>query len=96
MLFSCQGDGTEQLKVPPGYESLSDYLEEMGKDGTWGDNIMLQAAADCYERPIKVITSLPHNEETLIMPVTVSAKDPLVLGRAPKYQYVSLLPGDSS
>lgn len=95
-MFS-QADGTELVKFAHGYESLSDYLMEMRQDGTWGDNIMLQAAANYYRMPIKVITSLPGNRETLIIPVPVSDEDvvdPLVLGHVPEYHYFRLLQGN--
>lgn len=95
ILFSFQADGKELVHS---YESSSDYLQKMRKDGTWGDHLILQAAADCYKRPIKVISSVPHSEEPLIIkPVSISDEDnvdPLVLGHVPEVHYVSLLPGN--
>ena len=96
MIFPSQADGTELVKFTQGYERWSDYLKKMGKDGTWGDNIVLIAAANSYRRPIKVITSLPHNKETLIMPVPIPDEhvvdNPLVLGHIVEDHYVSLEP----
>jgi len=33
-------------------EGLDEYLEEMKQDGTWGDNLTLQAAAELYKLEI--------------------------------------------
>ena len=96
VIFPSQADGTHYFKFTHGYKKWSDYLKEMRKDGTWGDNIMLIAAANLYRWPIKVITSLPHNKEILIMPVQVPDKhvvdNPLVLGHIAEDHYVSLAP----
>ena len=96
VIFPSQADGTPYFKFTHGYKRWLDYLEDKGKDRTWGDNIMLKAAAILYRWPIKVITSLPHNKEILIMPVPVPDEhvvdNPLVLGHIAEDHYVSLGP----
>ena len=69
----------------------------MERDGTWGDHLMLQAAANFYGTPIRVISSLGH--ETLINPHNMLANNtnsnlqqPLVLGHIFELHYVSLIP----
>lgn len=63
----------------------------MEKDGTWGDHLVLIAAANCFKTHIRVISSLGHD---LIIssdhPVTNSS--PLVLGHIHEEHYVSLHP----
>ena len=40
----------------------SDYLHNMARDGTYGDEITLQAIADCYSITISVVSTLaPDN-----------------------------------
>ncbi|KAL9961337.1 hypothetical protein ACROYT_G030255 [Oculina patagonica] len=79
-----------------------DYLESMAKDGTWGDHLMLQAAANYYSTAIRVVSSLGRENESLICPVNPSDilpntsntnhQQPLVLGYIFELHYVSLLP----
>ena len=63
----------------------------MEKDGTWGDHLVLIAAAKCFKIHVRVISSLGHD---LIIssdhPVTNSS--PLVLGHIDEEHYVSLHP----
>lgn len=64
----------------------------MAKDGTWGDHLILRAAANYYETPIRVISSL--GREVIIEPDgLVLNSNPLVLGHIHKKHYASLLPG---
>ena len=79
------------------YPTWTDYLKSMEKDGTWGDHLMLQAAANYYRTSICVISSLGH--ETLISPHNLSAtttnsnhQQPLVVGHIFELHYVSLIP----
>ena len=45
---------------------LSQYLQSMTTDGTYGDQITLQAAADLYNIEVLVVLTLGHNATTLI------------------------------
>lgn len=86
-----QRDGTRLFNFVSGYPSWADYLRRMATDGTWGDHIVLHAAADYFETCILVISTLSHD-------VTISPKggldrsNPLVLGHMHEGHYVSLLP----
>lgn len=65
----------------------------MAKDGVWGDHVVLVAAANVYETPIRVISSLPAHDEILIFPKDPPAgTDALVLGHIHEEHYVSLVP----
>ena len=46
----------------------SQYLQSMAMDGTYGDQITLQAAADLYNIEVLVVSTLGHNATTLISP----------------------------
>ena len=46
----------------------SQYLQSMAIDGTYGDQITLQAAADLYNIEVLVVSTLGHNATTLISP----------------------------
>ena len=46
----------------------SQYLQSMATDGTCGDQITLQAAADLYNIEVLVVLTLGHNATTLISP----------------------------
>jgi len=63
----------------------------MEKDGTWGDHLVLRAAANCYKIPIRVISSLDC--DIIINPDrAVDNTSPLVLGHIHEKHYVSLRP----
>ena len=64
----------------------------MEKDGTWGDHVILHAAANCYKTCIRVISSLDC--DVMISPDHPSAvnTNPLVLGHIHEKHYVSLQP----
>ena len=42
--------------------SYDEYVAEMAAQGTWGDHITLQAAADAFECQINLITSYGHGD----------------------------------
>ena len=94
--FSRQNDGTLLSNFLDGHSTWNDYLAEMRKDGAWGDHLVLLAAANVFQRPIMVITSLLHNVEILIRPTHVSAgqvsDDLMLLGHVAGSHYVSLEP----
>ena len=74
-----------------GYPSWRDYLQSMAKDGTWGDHVVLFAAANYFQTAIRIISSLDreiivHSEHA------VADTTPLVLGHIHELHYVSLQP----
>lgn len=83
------------------YPTWSDYLESMEKEGTWGDNLVLQAAANYYRTSIRVISSLGQENELLISPdspgyasactTNTSHQQSLVLGHVSELHFVSLI-----
>lgn len=66
----------------------------MAKKGTWGDNVILSAAANHFNTRIRVISSLPDREDIIIKPQSqvCHGADTLVLGHVHEEHYVSLLP----
>ena len=63
----------------------------MAKDGTWGDHMVLFAAANHFQTPIRIISSLDH--EIVVQPDDALANtSPLVLGHIHELHYVSLQP----
>ena len=46
----------------------SQYLQSMATDGTYDDQITLQAAADLYNFEVLVVSTLGHNATMLISP----------------------------
>ena len=51
--------------VPDSYDT---YIENMGRDGNWGDHLTLQAASNVYGLEIRVYTSYDGNWERVIRP----------------------------
>ena len=51
--------------VPDSYDT---YIENMGRDGNWGDHLTLQAASNVYGLEIRVYTSYDRNWERVIRP----------------------------
>ena len=79
------------FKFVDGCATWSDYLRSMANDGTFGDHLILHAAANYYETPIRVISSL--GREIIIEPDgLVLNSNPLVLGHIDQKDYASLLP----
>ena len=63
----------------------------MAKDGTWGDHVVLLAAANYFQTPIRIISSL--DREIVVHPEhSVADPTPLVLGHIHEFHYVSLHP----
>ncbi|XP_078376165.1 uncharacterized protein LOC144659573 [Oculina patagonica] len=87
-------DETDLFNFVDGHQSWADYLTNMERDGTWGDHVILYAAASCYQTCICVISSLPHHEDQTIKPDRPidSTNRPLVLGHVHELHYVSLKP----
>ena len=79
------------LNFVSGYPSWHEYLESMAKDGTWGDHVVLFAAANHFQTPIRIISSLNH--EIVVQPDHALANTtPLVLGHIHELHYVGLQP----
>ncbi|KAL9975267.1 hypothetical protein ACROYT_G012413 [Oculina patagonica] len=83
-------DGTDLFNFVHGYPSWADYLRSMEKDGTWGDHLILHAAANCYKTRIRVISSLDCDVSITSDHGTVDNTNPLVLGHIHEKHYVSL------
>ena len=65
----------------------------MEQDGTWGDHVILYAAANCYKTNIQVISSQSNHCDLTIRPDGhVISTNPLVLGHVHEVHYVSLQP----
>ena len=63
----------------------------MAKDGTWGDHVVLFAAANHFQTAIRIISSL--DREIVVHPEhAVAVPTPLVLGHIHELHYVSLQP----
>ena len=63
----------------------------MAKDGTWGDHVVLFAAANHFQTSIRIISSL--DREIVVHPEhAVADATPLVLGHIHELHYVSLQP----
>ena len=63
----------------------------MAKDGTWGDHVVLFAAANHFQTSIRIISSL--DREIVVQPDHALADtNPLVLGHIHELHYVSLQP----
>ena len=63
----------------------------MAKDGTWGDHVVLYAAANHFQTPIRIISSLDH--EIVVQPDhEIANTSPLVLEHIHELHYVSLQP----
>ena len=52
--------------------AYSNYCDDMSLDGTWGDHVTLQAAADFYGAQITVVTSYSDNGVLEITPIRTS------------------------
>ena len=92
-LFLSQPDGTHLPDfVEGGCERWGNYLQDMEKMGTWGDHLVLVAAANLFNMRIRVISTRPDHNRT-IYPAhdTGDGNDScLVLGHIPELHYVSL------
>ncbi|CAH3180149.1 unnamed protein product, partial [Porites lobata] len=86
-------DGTELFHFIDGYPSWDAYLTSMLADGTWGDQVILHGAANCFQTCIYVISSLPHRHGVMICrEFDVTGSNRLVLGHVHELHYVSLIP----
>lgn len=68
---------------------LNLYLDEMQKDGTWGDGIVLSVAVLLYNRPIIIILPDGHTQ-SIDAAVPLPDKEPIRLGLVTNH-YVSIV-----
>ena len=86
-------DGTDLFDFVDRHTTWDGYLTDMEQDGTWGDHVILWAAANCYQIAIHVISSLPGHSEVIINPdCPFDQSKHLVLGHVHEVHYVSLQP----
>ena len=91
--FLLKVDGTDLFHFVDRHTTWGDYLTDMEQDGTWGDHVILWAAANCYQIAIHVISSLPGHSEVIIKPeYPFDQSKHLVLGHVHEVHYVSLQP----
>lgn len=75
--------------VPKGY---ADYLEDISKNGEWGDHVTLQAAADSYGVKIFVITSFKDTCYIEILPSIQKSNRLICLSFWAEVHYNSIYP----
>ena len=86
-------DGTDLFHFVDRHATWDGYLTDMKQDGTWGDHVILWAAANCYQIAIHVISSLPGQSEVIINPdCPFDQSKHLLLGHVHEVHYVSLQP----
>ena len=91
--FPSKVDGTDLFHFVKGHATWGGYLKDMERDGTWGDHVILWAAANCYQIAIHLISSLPGFSKVIIKPdVPFDQSKHLVLGHVHELHYVSLQP----
>ena len=91
--FPSKVGGTDLFRFVDRHTTWDGYLTDMAQDGTWGDHVILWAAANCYQIAIHVISSLPGYSEVIIIPdVPFDQSKHLVLGHVHEVHYVSLQP----
>ena len=85
--------GTDLFCFVDGHATWGCYLTVMEQDATWGDHVILWAAANCYQIAIHVISNLPGRSEVIINPdCPFDQSKHLVLGHVHEVHYVSLQP----
>ena len=75
------------------YPTWEEYLEKMARDGTWGDHLILQAAARHFNCVIHIISSHPEFDVKIEPDSTTCDVAELLLGHIYEYHYVSLEAG---
>lgn len=73
-------------------DEFSKYCEDMATEGTWGDHVTLQAAANAYGVRINVLSSFPENAVIDIYPREVKSSRVLWLSFWAEVHYNSLYP----
>ena len=91
--FPSKVNGTDLFHFVDRHTTWGGYLTDMEQDGTWGDHVILWAAANCYQIAIHVISSLPGLIKVIIKPdVPFDQSKHLVLGHVHELHYVGLQP----
>ena len=78
------------------YPTWTKYLEKMAEDGTWGDHLILEAAARHLNCVIHIISSHPECDVKIEPGLTACDVPELLLGHIYEYHYVSLEAGTAS
>ena len=80
------------------YPTWKEYLKKMERDGTWGDHLILQAAARHLNCVIHIISSHPEFDVKIEPDSNSTTCDvaELLLGHIYEYHYVSLEAGTAS
>ena len=75
-------------------QSWSDYLNNMSRQGTWFDAVIVQAVADCYNLSVHTIESAETFSETTIVEPHEPDTEPtsIFIGHLDEYHYVSTIP----
>ncbi|XP_042032723.1 OVARIAN TUMOR DOMAIN-containing deubiquitinating enzyme 9-like [Salvia splendens] len=72
--------------------AYGDYLKKMSRNGEWGDNVTLQAAADCYGVKIFVVTSYKDTCYIEILPKVEKSDKTVLLSFRAEVHYNSIYP----
>ena len=87
-------DGTDLFHFVDRHTTRGSYLTDMKQVGTWGDHLILWAAANYYQIAIHVISRLPGHSEVIIKPdCPFDQSKHLVLGHVHEYFSLQPLPG---
>ncbi|CAH1271855.1 MFHAS1 [Branchiostoma lanceolatum] len=75
-------------------EDWEGYLQQMSRDGVWGDHVVLQALASMLGRDIRIVSSIDAENYTTILSPMGNQQDttgqPLLLGHYAENHYTSL------
>ncbi|RMX41330.1 hypothetical protein pdam_00021657, partial [Pocillopora damicornis] len=82
-------DGTDLFHFVDGHETWPDYLTYMEQDGSWGDHLILYAAANLFKTCIHVVSSL-DNDVDIRPHGPVDESKPLVLGHIHDVHYAEI------
>ncbi|KAG0583118.1 hypothetical protein KC19_3G111300 [Ceratodon purpureus] len=100
--MSVRAQVVSQLaEAPDSYSShvpmdYNQYLENMARDGEWGDHVTLQAAADFFGMKISLITSFKDSCFIEIIPVQQKSQRGLFLSFWSEIHYNSIIPLEGS
>lgn len=68
-----------------------EYCETMSRNGIWGDNLTLQAAAEYYGKRICIISSIESEKCVIeIVPKCIKSEKPILLSHYAEYHYGSI------